>query len=69
MNFDKVGEAILMTFDELQNDEKSSDIIDAIDGGESDLEIKTGLKKGVIRLRELGKNDVADKIENNIKNW
>lgn len=69
MNFDNIGEAILIAFDELQNDEQSSDIIDAIDGGESDSEIKEGLQKAILRLRELGKDDIAKKIENNIKDW
>lgn len=62
MNFNNVGEAILMTFDELQNDEKSSEIIDLIDG-DNDAEIKRGLMQGIVRLRELGKDDVANQIE------
>jgi hypothetical protein len=63
MNFENTGKAILMVFDELQNDEQSTEIIDAIDGGESDAEIVAGLKKGILRLRELGKEEIAKQVE------
>ena len=63
MNFENTGKAIMMVFDELQNDEQSNEIIDLIDGGESDSEIMEGLKKGILRLNELGKEDVAKEVE------
>jgi len=63
MNFENTGKVIMMVFDELQNDDKSTEIIDLIDGGESDAEITEGLKKGILRLKELGKEDVAKEIE------
>lgn len=67
MNFNNVGEAIMIVFDELQNDKQSSSIIDLIDSGETNVEIKEGLRKGVIRLRELKKNDIANKVESKMK--
>lgn len=63
MNFENTGKAILMVFDELQNDEQSAEIIDLIDGGETDAQIIQGLKKGILRLRELGKEDIAKEVE------
>jgi hypothetical protein len=69
MNFDNVGQAILKAFDELNQDEQSSEIIDLIDGGENDAEIKKGLNQAIVRLRELGKEDAAKDIEEKIKGW
>jgi len=56
-----------MVFDELKNDDKSSEIIELIDQGESDTEIKEGLTKGIERLRELGKDEMANDVESKIK--
>jgi len=69
MNFDNVGQAIMKAFDELEQDEQSGKILDLIDRGESDAEIKKGLNQAIMRLRELNKQDAAKEIEGKIKNW
>lgn len=63
MNFENTGKAILLVFDELKDDEQSTSIIDAIDGGETDAEIAEGLRNGVARLKELGKDSIAKEVE------
>lgn len=69
MNFDNVGQVIMKAFDELEQDEQSGEILDLIDGGESDAEIKKGLNKAIVRLRELNREDAAKEIEEKIKGW
>lgn len=63
MKIDTIGKASLRIYDELKKDGKSKGIIAQIDEGQTDLQLIAAIKKGVARLRELGKNDVADEIE------
>ncbi|MEK6828905.1 MAG: hypothetical protein AABY15_02180 [Nanoarchaeota archaeon] len=67
--FDNVREAVLTVFDNLESDEQSSEIIDLLDGGETDEEIKKGIQLGVARLKELGKTDVAAEVEEKTKGF
>lgn len=69
MNFDAIGKAMLILFDELKDDPKSKKLIQQIDEAESDSQIKSGFKKGIARLRELGKNTLADDLEQKIKGF
>jgi hypothetical protein len=69
MSFDNIGSAIMMIFDELKNDPSSANLIEEIDSAENDAQIKKGLKAGVKRLRELGKNALADDIEKKTKGF
>ena len=69
MSFDNIGSAMLILFDELKDDKQSKSLIKQIDEAESDAQIKSGLKKGVKRLRELGKNALADDIEKKTKGF
>lgn len=69
MNFDNIGSAMTILFDELKDDKKSKKIIKQIDEAEGDDDIKSGLKAGVARLRELGKNALADDIEKKTKGF
>lgn len=69
MNFDNIGKATLMIYDELKNDKKSKSIIKEMDEAEGDEDIKSGIKKAVKRLRELGKNTLADDIESKTKGY
>jgi hypothetical protein len=66
---EKIGKAILTIFDNLESDDQSSEILDLIDGGETDEEIKDGIRKGVIRLKEIGKTEIAEEIEQQTKGF
>jgi ribosomal protein L7Ae-like RNA K-turn-binding protein len=69
MNMDNIGSAMMMVFDELKDDPKSKKLIKKIDEAEGDDDLKAGLKEGVKRLRELGKNALADDIEKKTKGF
>lgn len=69
MNFDNIGSAMMMIYDELKNDKASKQLIKEIDEAENNDQIKIGLRKGVKRLRELGKNALADDIEKKTKGF
>jgi hypothetical protein len=69
MNMDNIGSAMIMVFDELKDDPKSKKLIKQIDEAEGDNDLKAGLKAGVKRLRELGKNALADDIEKKTKGF
>jgi hypothetical protein len=69
MNMDAIGSAIMMIFDELKHDKKSKALIKQIDEAEEDADVKKGLVAGVKRLRELGKNALADDIEKKAKGF
>jgi hypothetical protein len=69
MSFDNIGSAMTMLFDELKDDPESTIIIELIDEAENDDQIKAGLRDGVKRLRELGKNALADDIEKKTKGF
>lgn len=69
MEMDKIGSAMMMIFDELKNDKKSKALIKKIDSAQNDDELKSGVKEGVKRLRELGKDALADDIETKVKGW
>lgn len=69
MNFDNIGQATLMIYDELKNDKQSKSLIKAMDQAESDEEVKNGIRKAVNRLRELGKNAIADDIQAKTKGY
>lgn len=69
MNFDNISSAMMMVYDELKNDKQSKSLIKKMDSAKSDDTLKDGIKKGIIRLRELDKNALADDIENKIKGW
>lgn len=69
MNLDNIGKATLMIYDELKYDKKSKSIIKEMDEAEGDEDIKSGIKKAVKRLRELGKTTLADDIESKTKGY
>jgi hypothetical protein len=69
MQVDIISKASLKIYDELKKDSKSKGIINQIDEGQTDLQLTAAIKKGVKRLRELGKNDVADEIESMHENF
>lgn len=69
MNFDNIGSALMMVYDELKNDKASKKLIAKIETAESDAQIKEGLRAGVKRLRELDKNTLADDIEKKTKGF
>jgi hypothetical protein len=69
MNFDAIGEAMGLLFDELKNDKPSKKLIKQMDEATSDEELKKGLVAGVKRVRELGKNTLADQIEKKTKGF
>jgi hypothetical protein len=69
MNFDSIGTAMGLLFDELKNDKKSKALIKKMDEAEGDDELKKGLVEGVKRLRELGKNTLADEIVSKTKGF
>lgn len=69
MNMDAIGSAILMIYDELKNDKASKAIIRNLDKADSDSAIKYNLKKGIHRLRELDKNNIADDLESKLKGF
>lgn len=63
MSFDNIGTAMGLIFDELSKDKKSKALIKQIDEATDDAAIKKGIVASVKRLRELGKNTLADEIE------
>lgn len=69
MNFDNIGSAMMMIYDELKNDKESKKLIKQIDSATSDAQIKKGLIAGVNRLRELDKNSIADDIVKKTKGF
>lgn len=69
MNFDNIGSAMMMIYDELKNDKQSKSLIKQIDEAHSDAELKAGLVAGVKRLRELKKYALADDIEKKTKGF
>lgn len=69
MNFDNIGTAMGLIFDELSKDKKSKALIKQIDEATDDAAIKKGIVAGVKRLRELGKNTLADEVEKKIKGF
>jgi hypothetical protein len=69
MSFDNIGSALMMIYDELKSDTKSKSLIKKIDTAEDDEQIKSGITAGVKRLRELGKNALADDIEKKTKGF
>lgn len=69
MNNENISKAMMILFDELRDDKKSKKIIKDIDEADNDEQIKKGLKAGVVRLRELGKNTLADDIEKKTKGF
>lgn len=62
MNTDNISSACLMLYDELVNDKASKKLINKIDKATTNKQIKDGIVAGVNRLRELGKNHLADDI-------
>lgn len=69
MNFDNIGSALMMIYDELKNDKPSKALINKIVKATSDAQIKSGLVAGVKRLRELDKNALADDIVKKTKGF
>lgn len=66
---DNIGSACMMIYDELKNDKASKSLIKKIDEAINDTQIKNGIIAGVKRIRELGKNTVADDIEKKTKGF
>jgi hypothetical protein len=69
MNFDNISSAMMLIYDELSKDKKSKALIKQIDEATDGSQIKKGLVAGVRRLRELGKNALADDIEKKTKGF
>lgn len=68
MNFNTIGKLILLIYDELNSDENSKEIINELDCADNDNTIKENFSKAVTRLREIGKDDIANYIEQQIIN-
>lgn len=66
---DNIGSAMMILYDELRDDKDSKKLINQIDGATSDTQLKKGLVAGVKRLRELGKNALADDVEKKTKGF
>lgn len=69
MNMDSIGNAMLMLHDELKNDKPSKSLIKKMDEAGDDNTIKDCFRKGVARLRELGKNAIADDLQSKTKGF
>lgn len=69
MNMDNIGSAMMMIYDELKNDKASKKLIKQIDEATEDKDVKAGIVAGVKRLRELGKNALADDVEKKTKGF
>jgi hypothetical protein len=66
---DAIGSAILMVYDCLKDDKQSKSIIKKLDTAKTDVVIKTNLKEGIKRLRELEKSSIADDLEKKLKGF
>lgn len=69
MNFDNIGQAMLIVFEQLQNDEKSFDIIEQIDCAENDGELRKGFTMAITRLQELGRYSLVETLLEKTKGW
>ena len=69
MSFDNISSAMMLIYDELVKDKKSKALIKQIDEATDDAQIKKGIVAGVKRLRELGKNALADDVEKKTKGF
>jgi hypothetical protein len=69
MSYDSIGKAMMIIYDELKNDKQSKSIIKQIDGAKNDEQVKDGFRKAVKRLRELGKNALADDVQDKTKGY
>lgn len=69
MSFDAIGSAMMILFDELKDDKQSAKLIEQMDEAEDDATLKKGMKAGIKRLRELGKNTLADDLEKKTKGF
>jgi len=67
MDFNTVGELMMVVYDELKDDANSKEIISELDCAEDDKTIRENFNKAVMRLREIGKDDVANLIEQRLK--
>ena len=67
MDFNTVGELMMVVYDELKDDNNSKDIINELDCADNDKTIRENFNKAVMRLREIGKDDVANLIEQRLK--
>lgn len=69
MNFDSIGQAMLIIYDELKNDKQSKALIKKIDTAKNDDTLKAGIKEAVKRLIELDKPAIANIIEQKTKGF
>lgn len=69
MSYESIGKAMLIVFDELKDDKQSKSIIKQIDTAKNDEQVKDGFRKAVKRLRELGKNALADDLQEKTKGY
>lgn len=69
MSYDSIGKAMMIVFDELKNDKQSKAIIKQIDEATTDEKVKDGFRKAVKRLREMGKNALADDVQEKTKGY
>lgn len=68
-NFNDVGDAMVLLYEELKNDNKAKDLLKKMDKAKGDEDVKAGLVEGVKLLRELGKNQLADEIVKKTKGF
>lgn len=66
---DILGDAVLTICDALKDDPVSAALLEKLDTAENDPQLREGIKAGIARLRELGKNSIADMIAPNVKNF
>ena len=69
MNVENISSACLLMWDALQEDKQSKSLLSKMDKAKNDTQIIDGLKKGVGRLRELGKDNIANEIEKKTKGF
>lgn len=63
MNTEKISNAILKIWDNLQEDEQSETLLESLDGATNDKDVKAGIVAGVARLIEIGKADIAEEVK------
>jgi len=54
---------VLTLYDHLKDDEKSAELIDVMDSTSSNIEMGETVDKLLMRLEELGKEDVASELK------
>lgn len=54
---------VLTIYDHLKDDEKSTELIDVMDSTSSNIEMGETIDKLIMRLEELGKDDIVSELK------